>query len=632
MAHNEKIKDCDAFFEVNPITRQIINKTPNKIVLMQGDHNSERFTFSLPRYIEGHDMAESAKAYLHYVNPTKPDSGEPPYEMNDLRIDPDDAEKVICSWLISENATKEPGALSFLIEFECYDGDVLVYSWHTLPHTGISIGATFNFKEKIATQYADVLHQWEQRLFGLSDKGVQNIETAKSDALSTIGTTKENAKEEIEGTKDNIIDAIEKKGAEILETITDDYAALNAKVDNVKAECDKLYIVDKKAGELISLTDSTEKPLQSMKIFGKTTQAAEPTPDNPQELVSVGDSGSMTEYVTGKNWFNNDTSLLKTVAFRGGNGVSYERIGYEIRLPAGIYTFSLQQLIITDYDYVYGVIINDDNLIIRTCHLLFLGTDNATPLTITINEGEKLLIYNGADTLNVSAAKDLFERNQILLEADPVATEYEHFKEQTLTLLTPNGLAGVPVSSGGNYTDENGQQYACDEVDFKRGVYMQRVYKTTIKTIDSVSTHSNGQPFAIYICKPERLQLKGQASPVLSNRYSYKHAGRENYEMYGVQNNIVVNDERFTDVATANNILEAEQPEFMYILETPIETPLTDEEIEAYKALHTNYPNTTIYNSDGAYTEVEYMADTKNFIDGKFAALEAAILSTGGNV
>ena len=49
MAHNDKIKDCDAFFEVDPITRQIINKTPAKIVLMQGDHNSEKFTFTLPR-------------------------------------------------------------------------------------------------------------------------------------------------------------------------------------------------------------------------------------------------------------------------------------------------------------------------------------------------------------------------------------------------------------------------------------------------------------------------------------------------------------------------------------------------------------------------------------------------------
>lgn len=42
-------------------------------------------------------------------------------------------------------------------------------------------------------------------------------------------------------------------------------------------------------------------------------------------------------------------------------------------------------------------------------------------------------------------------------------------KTQTLTLPTPNGLPGIPVTSGGNYTDQNGQQWVCDEVDLERG-------------------------------------------------------------------------------------------------------------------------------------------------------------------
>lgn len=42
-------------------------------------------------------------------------------------------------------------------------------------------------------------------------------------------------------------------------------------------------------------------------------------------------------------------------------------------------------------------------------------------------------------------------------------------KTQTLTLPTPNGLPGIPVTSGGNYTDSTGQQWVCDEVDLERG-------------------------------------------------------------------------------------------------------------------------------------------------------------------
>lgn len=177
MSHADKIKDCDAFFVVDAITRQIINKTPAKIVIMQGDHNSERFTFSLPRYIEGHDMAESAKAKLHYKNAAKPDI-EGMYEMKDLQIDTEDSEKVKCSWLISGNATKEAGQLAFLIVFECYDGDVLVYSWHTQTHKGISVGETFDNAEEIATKYADVLEQWKNDIdkrIGDADKAVDEI-------------------------------------------------------------------------------------------------------------------------------------------------------------------------------------------------------------------------------------------------------------------------------------------------------------------------------------------------------------------------------------------------------------------------------------------------------------------------
>lgn len=51
------------------------------------------------------------------------------------------------------------------------------------------------------------------------------------------------------------------------------------------------------------------------------------------------------------------------------------------------------------------------------------------------------------------------------------------------------------------------------------------------------------------------------------------------------------------------------------VLETPIETPLSAEQIEAFKALYTNYPNTSITNDSGAHMEVEYVVDTKTYVD-----------------
>jgi hypothetical protein len=66
----------------------------------------------------------------------------------------------------------------------------------------------------------------------------------------------------------------------------------------------------------------------------------------------------------------------------------------------------------------------------------------------------------------------------------------------------------------------------------------------------------------------------------------------------------------------------------LVLLPTPIETPLTAEELAAYKALHTNYPNTTIISE--THLDVKYVADTKNYIDNKFKELSTALVALGG--
>ena len=65
----------------------------------------------------------------------------------------------------------------------------------------------------------------------------------------------------------------------------------------------------------------------------------------------------------------------------------------------------------------------------------------------------------------------------------------------------------------------------------------------------------------------------------------------------------------------------------LYVLAAPIETPLSAEELATFSALHTNKPTTTVYNDAGADMTVVYVADTKNYIDQKLAAISAALLN-----
>ena len=65
----------------------------------------------------------------------------------------------------------------------------------------------------------------------------------------------------------------------------------------------------------------------------------------------------------------------------------------------------------------------------------------------------------------------------------------------------------------------------------------------------------------------------------------------------------------------------------IYELATPIETALSAEQLAAFAALHSTYPNTTVFNDKNAGMEVKYVADTKLYIDQKLAAISAAMLA-----
>ena len=73
LAHTHTLSDPDSIFTIDPTTREITT-TESKIVLMQYDHNSEIFTFQIPRLVEGHDMSLCSKIEIHYTNINTPTS------------------------------------------------------------------------------------------------------------------------------------------------------------------------------------------------------------------------------------------------------------------------------------------------------------------------------------------------------------------------------------------------------------------------------------------------------------------------------------------------------------------------------------------------------------------------------
>ena len=171
MAHIHEVIDSDKCFTIDPITRSIVNDAGNKKTqLIQNDHNSERFSFKLPRYIEGHDMSLSNKVEVHYINldQSSNERSVGVYEVNDLALS-EDNESVLLSWLISNNATRYVGVLSFAICFKCMSNDVIDYSWNTAINSSIQIAKGMYNSEIIIKDYIDVLEAWKEEFMSSID-------------------------------------------------------------------------------------------------------------------------------------------------------------------------------------------------------------------------------------------------------------------------------------------------------------------------------------------------------------------------------------------------------------------------------------------------------------------------------
>ena len=177
MAHEHHIFDNDYHFQIDPVTRQIENKS-DKVVLIQHDHDSERFQFEIAKMIEDHDMSQCNVVQIHYLNiedATKT-VNEGIYEVDDLTVSYHDPNIVELSWLISRNATQYVGSLNFVIRFKCVENDgTVTYEWATAIHKGIIVSESIYNSEVVVAEYADVLEKWRASLFFNTDGVTGNI-------------------------------------------------------------------------------------------------------------------------------------------------------------------------------------------------------------------------------------------------------------------------------------------------------------------------------------------------------------------------------------------------------------------------------------------------------------------------
>ena len=478
--------------------------------------------------------------------------------------------------------------------------------------------------ERLATQVRQDKTSVEQTAQGFGNtvqQAEQSINTAKTQAVETVNATKTDAVKVVQTAAQEII-----ADRERIQTNKADIADLRQSKSGA--------IVESVSGEFVKIGDSSESYFENLRVFGKSEQGENPSLDNPQDITNIGASGSVSIKVRGKNL------------------IQYPYLQSHKYDPM--------------YNAKAGSIIKNGGLTIKVLEDRSLHITGTAEKAVYINVFQDNDLSKRADiALSKKMLKDpndglffyTYNKNEVVndilypqIEFGEIATEYEPWKgEQTLTLQTPNGLPGIKVTSGGNYTDENGQQWICDEIDLKRGKYVRYNNEYVITGNESIFlSESDGEPDEFSISIPNAYNVLKNIMPrsiCICTNFSFRDGGTltpntcaVGYELlylrlekgkYTVDTLKV----KLRELNGSGNPVKALYPNRNkdgYL--TPIETDITKEEIEAYKKLHTYYPNTTITNDADAQMDVDYVADTKNYTDGKIKEVVSAQVQSLANL
>lgn len=436
----------------------------------------------------------------------------------------------------------------------------------------------------------------KQQVANEGTKQVQAVQDAQTNATEAVETAKTNAVQTVENEGTTQVGKVTEEGTkqlEILQAETAQFTEDREQIQTNKTDIADLRqtkagaIVESANGETIVVRDSSDNFFEDFRVFGKSEQGGNPSPDNKQDVINIGGDG-IIEIEIGTSNILPDNDVVKTVK------------NYKVCTKNGF-------LLKKGVKYVLST------------------NENATALYINdFDKQEKLCFRHNTSSIeytppkNIKAFFDYYNANGLPDAAKMwlniyTAQSYEPYKEpQTITLQTQNGLPGLQVASGGNYTDSSGQQWICNEIDFKRGEYIQRIKKDALDKYDyaiqSVNEHGIVN-FMTSLADSINGENKILCTHLTEDTTLIAQTTNEGIFLVNTTLYIRIKQERFDTVQKLKEWLKTNNVVVYYTLETPIKTELT--QVEAYKKLHTYYPTTVISNSEDCEMEVEYVADTK---------------------
>lgn len=209
--------------------------------------------------------------------------------------------------------------------------------------------------------------------------------------------------------------------------------------------------------------------------------------------------------------------------------------------------------------------------------------------------------------------------------------------DKTVDLNVTDAFRGLPVTSKNlaTYVDASGKMWCADEIDLVKGVYVQRIYKLTVNAETTIKKHaySNDDYFVCYVDDSKNIKsvdclsthfvkaLNGEPLKTSSCVFCMPQKAVH----FSVPTTIADDVDTFKAWAVSNKLT------LCYILDTPIETPLTEEQIAMFNSLDLSKPS-TITNDENAYMSVGYFKPFEVFNEGLESSKPLMVLKGSGTV
>ena len=386
-----------------------------------------------------------------------------------------------------------------------------------------------------------------------------------------------------------------------------------------------------------TLDDSVDYPLIGFNLYGKSAQDGTPTPDNPVDIVSVGDKGF--DIITKDDKYFN----LLSVRDSGGDIITKQPVSTVVKIgEKATFTVAASG---TGLKYQWQWSADGGK------------TWKNTSTTAASYSLTAVAAYNGyMYRCVVTDSNGSFETsNESTLYV--VSDDCEVKTASIATSALP--LCGIPVSSGGNYTDSNGQQWICDELIYNADGTGKIIKNTEIFVFDGSDDENWIKPYTTTgftnDFKIQYSKLNGTKAESISSSFTILYCNRLQY------NNMIWNNDIAgcqlasigdfivrmpSSIIGGNGVVAfkswlANNPLTVVYQIVPQEIELTPAEVDALKVLQTFDRTTSISNSAGADMSVkyctnkalsEYVLPITKGLQKQIDELRAAVLSLGGNV